>query len=89
MREKIAFKDPGEAFDCKERVPVVGFAFGGLGDSEWEKNGKNLVSWDLKKKKKKKKKKNRNGRIWPGIVLCALSSTGLGSIGPIWLGGIS
>ena len=47
LREKIAFKDPGEAFDCKERVPVVGFAFGGLGDSEWEKNEKNLVSWDL------------------------------------------
>ena len=47
LSKKIAFKDPGEAFDCKERVPVVGFAFGGLGDSEWEKNGKNLVSWDL------------------------------------------
>ena len=89
MSKNIAFKDPGKAFDCKERVPVVGFGFGGLGDSEWEKNEKNLVSWDLKKKKKKKKKKSRNGRIWPQILWFAISSTGLGSIGPIWLGGIS
>ena len=71
MREKIAFKDPGEAFDCKERVPVVGFGFGGLGDSEWEKNEKNLVSWDLKKKKKKKKKDKRPD-LAPNSVVCSL-----------------